>query len=78
MLRGKDARDIEALKRLGLSTQAISELPSCDRKTIRTCGAANLDFDWPRIARQWLKESAKKKLTIAQKLLDSIGKMALP
>ena len=35
MLRGKDVQEIEALKRQGLSIQAISELTGYDRKTVR-------------------------------------------
>jgi transposase len=35
VLRGKDVQEIEALKRQGLSVQAISELTGYDRKTIR-------------------------------------------
>ena len=35
LLRGKDVKEIEELKRQGLSIKAISKLTGCDRKTIR-------------------------------------------
>src|ERR1700730_3247063 len=35
LLRGKDMQEFMEMKREGLSTQAISELTGCDRKTVR-------------------------------------------
>jgi transposase len=35
VLRGKDMQEFMEMKRGGLSTQAISELTGCDRKTVR-------------------------------------------
>ena len=89
MFRGKDVKQIEELKRQGLSVRAISELTGYDRKTIRRypVGASATPVYGPRPAaaskldpfRDYPKErmQAGKETTAAGRRLISSVKQAM-
>ena len=74
LLRGKDVKEIEELKRQGLSIKAISKLTGCDRKTIRKYlapamaagmapgGPPMTTAQWAELVEGWFPEIADTRL----------------